>query len=52
MVSNIHMKNSKESIETKKFNAKGEAALLKLLYREPASSEGFRKLLLRVLAAK
>ena len=45
------MKNSKESIEAAKFNAKVEAALLKLLYREPPISEAFRKLLLRVLAA-
>ena len=51
MVSNIHMKKSKENIETEKFNAKVEAALLKLLYREPPISEAFRKLLLRVLAA-
>ena len=50
MVSNIHMKNSKESIEAAKFNAKVEAALLKLLNR-PNISEGFRKLLERVLAA-
>ena len=51
MVSNIHMKKSNESIEAAMFNAKVEAALLKLLNR-PNISEGFRKLLLRVLAAK